>query len=39
MKDDKFKNIQAKNIQAKILNMIKFDDMLNVFIEKKLRKQ
>ena len=39
MKDDRLSALSIMNIEAKVLNMIEFDDMLNVFIDKKLRKQ
>ena len=41
MKDDRLSTLSIMNIEAKILNMIKLDDIAtthNVFIDKKLRK-
>ena len=37
--DDRVSALSITNIEAKVLNMIEFDDILNVFIDKKLRKQ
>ena len=39
MKDDRLSALSITNIEAKVLNMIQFDDILNVFIDKELRKQ
>ena len=39
MKDDRLSALSIMNIEAKILNMIEFNDILNAFIYKKLRKQ
>ena len=39
MKDDRLSALSIMSIEAKILNMIEFDDILNAFINKKLRKQ
>ena len=39
MKDDSVSALSIRNIEAKALNMIEFDDIINVFIDKKLRKQ
>ena len=38
MKDDRLSALSIMNIEAKVLNMIEFDDILNAFIYKKLRK-
>ena len=38
MKDDRLSALSIMNIEAKVLNMIEFDDTLNAFIYKKLRK-
>ena len=39
MKDDRLSALSIMNIQAKVLNMIEFDDILNAFVDKKLRKE
>ena len=39
MKDDRLSALSIMNIQAKVLNMIEFDDILNTFVDKKLRKE
>ena len=39
LKDDRLSALSIMNIEAKVLNMIEFDDIINVFIDKKLRKQ
>ena len=39
MKDDRVSALNITNIEAKILNMIKFDNILNDFVDKKIRKQ
>ena len=39
MKDDRLSALSTMNIQAKVLNMIEFDDILNAFVDKKLRKE
>ena len=38
MKDDRLSALSIMNIEAKVLNVIEFDDILNAFIYKKLRK-
>ena len=39
IKDGRPSALNIMNIKVKILNMIEFDDILNVFIDKKLRKE
>ena len=39
MKDDRLNALSIINIEDKVLNMIELDDILNVFIYKKLIKQ
>ena len=39
MKDDRLSALSIMNIEAKVLNMIEFDDILIVYVDKKLRKQ
>ena len=39
MKDDRLSALSIMNIEAKDLNMIEIDDILNVFVDKKLKKQ
>ena len=39
MKDDRLSALSIMNIQAEVLNMIEFDDILNAFVDKKLRKE
>ena len=39
MKDDRLSALSIMNIEAKVLNIIEFDNILNVFVDKKLRKQ
>ena len=39
MKDDGLNALSIINIEAKVLDMIEFGDTLNVFVNKKLRKQ
>ena len=39
MKYDRLSALSVMNIEAKVLNKIEFDDILNAFINKKLRKQ
>ena len=38
MKDDRLNALSIMNIEAKVLNMIEFDDILIVYVDKKLRK-
>ena len=38
MKDDRLSALSCMNIEAKILNLIKFDYILYVFVDKELRK-
>ena len=39
MKDVRVSALSITIIEAKILNMIKFDNILNDFVDKKIRKQ
>ena len=39
VKDDRPSALSIMNIEVKILNITEFDDILNVFVDKKLRKQ
>ena len=39
MKGDKLSVLSIMNIEAKVLNMIEFDNIVNVFVDKKVRKQ
>ena len=39
MKDDRLSAPSIMNIKAKVLNVIQFDYILNIFVNKKLRKQ
>ena len=36
MKDNRLSELSIMNIEAKVLNMIEFDDILNIFVDKKL---
>ena len=39
MKGDKLSVLSIMNIETKVLNMIEFDNIVNVFVDKKVRKQ
>ena len=39
MKDDRLNALSIINIEAKVLDMIEFGNILNAFVNKKLRKQ
>ena len=39
VKDDRPSALSIMNTEVKILNITEFDDILNVFVDKKLRKQ
>ena len=38
IKDDRLSVLSTMNVEAKVLNMIEFDDILNVSVDKKERK-
>ena len=38
IKDDRLSVLSTMNVEAKVLNMIEFDDILNVSVDKKVRK-
>ena len=39
MKDDRLSALSIMNTEAKVLLMFELNDILNVFVDKKLRKQ
>ena len=39
IKDDRLSALSITNIEARVLNMIEFEDIFNLFVDKKLRKQ